>query len=102
MVKLKLDIVEMEITKIVEDVKSRMGIDAIITVNTCLNNIGITSQIQVSIMSRLEDILKVEIPNNCYIFYDKKEKKQLSIKEAAQKLIKLTQTRNGKSKIGIR
>ena len=46
MVKLESDIVEMEMIKIIEDVKSRMDIDAIITVNTCLNNIGITSESQ--------------------------------------------------------
>jgi len=40
-------------------------------------------------MAKLEDILNISIPENCYIFYEKASNKQLSIKEASLKLIKI-------------
>ena len=49
---------------------------------------GITSQVLVTVMGRLEKKLDVIIPDECYVFYDKKEKKQLNIKKSAEKLIK--------------
>lgn len=88
MVALKVDLVENEITKAIEEINSILKIDANINISCCPGNIGISSQILVTLMGRLEGILNVKIPDNCYIFHDRKSQKQLTIKEAAQKLIK--------------
>ena len=50
----------------------------------------IMSQVLISIFSQIEIKTGITIPNDCYIFYDGKTKKQLSIKEAAIKLLELS------------
>ena len=52
--------------------------------------IGIRSQVLVDIMGILEESLAVVIPNNCYIFRDRDGVKELTIAEAAAKLIKIS------------
>lgn len=47
----------------------------------------IMSQVLISFTSQIEVNLSIEIPEQVYIFYDCKNKIQLSIKEATQKLI---------------
>ncbi|WP_298508131.1 hypothetical protein [uncultured Kordia sp.] len=87
--KLKLENVENQIKSIIEEINGQLGLNASIKMNTCPYEIGITSQILVSVMGLLENKLDVKIPNSCYIFYDKQKNKQLSIKEASMKLIKI-------------
>jgi len=52
--------------------------------------IGVRSQILVDVMGKLEDLLEVVIPNNCYIFRDSDGIRELTIREAAEKLIKIS------------
>ncbi|WP_396157733.1 hypothetical protein [Flavobacterium sp.] len=89
MVALSQKIVEEEILKVINDTKKLLKIDGEIDGNSCPGNIsGISSLILVDVISELSSKLKVEIPYDCYIFHDKKTKKQLSIIDAAKKLIK--------------
>ncbi|RCR67524.1 hypothetical protein [Larkinella punicea] len=81
-------VVELELVKIVDEVNkniSRLDID--IDTSCCPGDIGISSQILITIMGRVSNNLGITIPDDCYIFHDKDSHKQLSIKEAAQKLI---------------
>ena len=94
MVELAQDVVENEIIKVVEELNDKLSIGANINAGCSPGGIGIGSQILVTIMSRLEHALGITIPSNTYIFYDKKTHKQLSITEAAKKLIKVAT--NGK------
>lgn len=81
--------VENEIVKVVSSICKTLMIEMPIDINTCPGNIpGITSQILVTVMGKLQTFLCVTIPDNVYIFHDKKNNKQLSVKEAANKLIK--------------
>lgn len=89
MVTLSQQIVENEILKVINDTKKLLKIDGDINGNSCPGNIsGISSIILIDVISELSIKLKVEIPYDCYLFHDKKSKKQLSIIEAAKKLIK--------------
>lgn len=54
----------------------------------------IMSQVLISITSQIEITLGIEIKDNFYLFYDSKNKTQLSIKSATKKLILLLE--NGK------
>lgn len=51
--------------------------------------LGVRSQILVDIMGKLEELLNVAIPNNCYIFRERDGITELSIAKAAEKLIKI-------------
>lgn len=91
MVTIAQETVEQEIIKAVEELNSNMKLGANIDSACCPGEIkGISSQILVTIMSRLEDSLGVQIPSNVYIFHDKDTHSQLSIEAAAKKLIKLS------------
>ena len=81
--------VEEKIIEVLEDITDTLEIKVSLDTRSCPGLIpGITSQVLVTVMGRLEKKLDVIIPNNCYIFYDKKEKKQLNIKESTEKLVK--------------
>jgi hypothetical protein len=54
----------------------------------------VQSQILFTLTGRLSSKLGVNIPNDCYLFSEKKTRKQLSIKEATKKF--LTVAKNGK------
>ncbi len=85
--KLVQAVVEAEIISAVEEINEHLKIGAKIDSGSCPGNIGgMSSQILLTIMSRLEDTLGIEIPPNIYIFHHKDE--QLSIQQAAEKLIK--------------
>lgn len=81
--------VEAEIIKAVEDVNKNLKIGATVNTSCCPGDDGFSSHILLHIMSRLQDTLGIIIPNNVYIFHDKDSHKQLSIEDAAIKLIKL-------------
>lgn len=51
--------------------------------------IGVRSQILVDIMGKLEETLGIIIPNNCYIFRDRDGITELTVRQAAEKLIKI-------------
>lgn len=89
MTNLILASVEAEIIKAVEDLNSNLKIGATVNAACCPGNVGFASQVLLTIMSRLEDSLGIIIPHNVYIFHDKDTHQQLSIKEAANKLIKV-------------
>ena len=88
MVELAHDVVEKEIIKMIEEINNSTGnLDLKIDKDFCPGNV-IMSQVLITAMVRIGRVLKVTIPDNCYIFHDKKTLKQLSISEASQKLIK--------------
>ena len=88
------NLVEAEIIKTILEIKSSLKIEATIDNDSCPGSIGISSQILITVMGRISNTLGVIIPDDCYIFHDKKTKKQLSIKEAAQKLVKVAKYGN--------
>lgn len=94
MIELTQTQVEDELLKIVEEVNGRLKIGGDVNVGCRPGNIGFSSQVLVDIMIQVEGILGVNIPNNAYIFYDKSSHKQLSIKEAAKKLLKVAKNGN--------
>tara|TARA_B100000780_G_C21100003_1_gene443862 strand:+ start:1204 stop:1476 length:273 start_codon:yes stop_codon:yes gene_type:complete len=85
--KLDTKLVEGHLRVIIEEVSKGLGLDTTITRNTRPYNEGLTSQILISVMTRLEVALDINIPDNCYIFFEKSTRKQLSITEAANKLV---------------
>jgi len=90
MITIAQETVEQEIIKAVEEINTNLKIGANINGECCPGNIGISSQILITIMSRLEDSLGIQIPTNVYIFHNKDTQDQLSIQDAAKKLIKLS------------
>ncbi|HMK16851.1 MAG TPA: hypothetical protein VK492_01520 [Chitinophagaceae bacterium] len=92
MVNLELTRVEKEITKAIDETTNMLKIDAAVNEDYC-PGILIPSQVLVTLMARIGRSLGVMIPDSCYIFHDKKNHQQLSIKEAAKKLIK--EAKNG-------
>jgi hypothetical protein len=87
--------VEKAITKVINEVKRKLKITASVDRDVCPGNInGLTSQILVTLIGRIGNDLGVSVPNGCYIFKDRDSDEQLSVKQAAQKLIKAV--KNGK------
>ena len=92
MVKIENYIVENAIIAEIEKLKSLPSVDSDAEVNNeCRPGIiGIRSQILVDITGRLEEKLEIIVPNNCYLFRDKDGIRELTIREAAEKLIKIS------------
>ena len=90
MVKIENYIVEDVIIQEIEKLKGLFGVNPGAEVNReCKPGaIGVRSQILVDVMGKLEELLKIVIPNNCYIFRDSDGITELTIWEAAEKLIK--------------
>lgn len=82
--------VEIQLVNSIAEVQSKLNIDNAISSEVRPGCIGISSQVLITLMGRIGAKLGVQIPNSCYIFYDKREHKQLSIREAAQKFINIT------------
>ncbi|MCC2590299.1 hypothetical protein [Chryseobacterium sp. MFBS3-17] len=80
---------EKDIIEIIQEVCNHNEVNEVVNENFYPGNF-IMSQVLVSIFSQIEIKTGIEIPNDCYIFHDSKTKKQLSIKEAAIKLLKLS------------
>jgi hypothetical protein len=91
MVKIENHIVENAILEEVEKLKglSSVNVDAEINIDCKPGIIGIRSHVLVDITGILEEVLEIIIPNNCYIFRDSDGIRELSIREAAEKLIKI-------------
>lgn len=89
MIDISQEVVEEKIIEIISEIANTLEMDISIDSNSCPGLMpGITSQVLVTVMGRLEKKLDVIIPNDCFVFYDKKEKKQLDINKSAEKLIK--------------
>lgn len=89
MISTPYEVVENEIKKIIGEIKKQFKLDQEINADCIPGNLeGVTSHILVTVTGRIANALGVVIPNSCYIFHNKKDDKQLSIKEATQKLIK--------------
>ena len=89
MIDISQELVEKKIIEVIKEIADTLEIEVLLDVTICPGLLpGITSQVLVTEMSRLERKLDVIIPDECYVFYDKKEKKQLDIKKSAEKLIK--------------
>ncbi len=94
MVTLDIETVEKEIIALVNDLNENLKIGAAVDQNCCPGTAGFASQILLNVIFELEERLGVVIPNNQYIFHDKATHKQLSITEAAKKLIKVAKNGN--------
>lgn len=79
---------EKEVISIIQDVCKHQEIEEEVTANFVPGNY-IMSQVLVSIFPQIEIKTGITIPIDCYIFHDGKAKKQLNIKEAVSKLLKL-------------
>jgi hypothetical protein len=87
MIDIKAEIVEKEIVKVLEEIRNDLELE--IDLNTsCSPGDLMMSQILVTAISRIGQNLGIAIPLGCYIFFDNHAEKQLTIKEAALKLIK--------------
>lgn len=71
------------VKKVASDMQVGMNVDA-----DCIPGNLIASYALVTAISRIADAINAIVPDNCYIFHERKTKRQLSIKEAALKLIK--------------
>ena len=89
MSELSITKVESELMNSIKEVKKMFNLSNSITVDVCPGNIGITSQVLIDVMVRIGNKLGVSIPDNAYIFHDKVSRKQLTIREAALKLMKI-------------
>lgn len=91
MVNIENHIVEEAIISEVEKLRALPSVDSTAEISKeCKpGTIGIRSQVLVDLMGRLEEILEIVIPNNCYIFRASDGIQELSIKEATEKLIKI-------------
>lgn len=100
MVNLSQELVEEKIIEVIQEIIETLDMEVSLDSGTCPGLVpGITSHVQVSIMSRLQRKLEVIIPDNCYLFYDDKQKRQLSIKSSAEKLIKNAKYAKRKSEL---
>ncbi|WP_183560882.1 hypothetical protein [Mucilaginibacter sp. SP1R1] len=93
MIAASYDSVEKEIVNSIDEVKNVFRLKAAFDADSCPGTM-LTSQVLVTVIARIAKKLGVILPNGCYIFYDKKTKRQLSIKEGTEKFIKEAQ--NGK------
>lgn len=87
MVTLNQDSTKARISAAIKETAKRLKINITVEDNVCPGNF-LASQILVTIMARIGRALEISIPDNCYIFHDKKTKRQLTITEATQKLLK--------------
>lgn len=92
MLDIKQEMAEQKIVKIIEEIRDTLEVDVSIDGN-CSPGFFFKSQVLVTAIGRVAVALNVIIPDKCYIFFDKQKNKQLTIKEAAQKLIK--EAKNG-------
>lgn len=87
MTNLSIEAVEMEIVKVVQEAATHMGVAIDVNASCAPGISGISSQVLVTVMCRLEGILDITIPDNCYIFHDRTSLRQLTIREASEKLL---------------
>ena len=86
---LELEKIEQDVIDIVKEICDKHNIDKDVTAEFCPGNY-IMSIVLVSVaIPTIEVKTGLNIPVDCYIFYDKKKNEQLSIKNAVQKLLKV-------------
>lgn len=92
MVNIDSQIVQQAILREIEKLKGLSSLDdeAEINVECKPGVIGVRSQVLVYITGALEESLNIIIPNNCYLFRDGDGIRELTIREAAEKLIKFS------------
>lgn len=89
MIDISQELVEEKITEVIQEIAETLEMEISIDSDSCPGLMpGITSQVLITVMGRLEKKLNVIIPDDCYVFYDEKEQKQLNIKKSAEKFIK--------------
>jgi hypothetical protein len=86
MSELNVDKIEKELVKAVQDAADHMGIAYTASGGTAPGGSGVGSQVLITVMCRVEAILDITIPDNCYIFHDRTSLRQLTIREASEKL----------------
>jgi len=86
---LAIDDIEKQVIKVVQEAATHMNVAMKVDSACAPGYAGLTSQVLVTAMCRLEGILDIEIPDNCYIFHDNNSLRQLSIREASEKLWKV-------------
>ncbi len=89
MIKINEDIVEAAIVKAVEDLNENLGIGASVSAGLCPGTSGFFSIALLDLYPTIADSLGIVIPVNKYIFQEEKTRRQLTIKEATQKLIQV-------------
>lgn len=89
MANLTIDVIEKEIVKVVREAATHMNVAVKVDSECAPGNAGLSSHVLVTAMCRLEGILNVEIPENFYIFHDNTSLRQLSIREASEKLFNI-------------
>ncbi|MEQ9468001.1 MAG: hypothetical protein RLN88_11355 [Ekhidna sp.] len=91
---LDIKTVERELVSSIDEIKKKFKLDHTINGDFIPGACGIQSQILLTVMGRIATRLDIHIPDNCYIFHDRNNRQQLSIRGAAKKL--LTVVKNGK------
>lgn len=87
MVDLDEKLVEEEITRVLAELADDLEIECELK-NTFQPGQVFMSQVLVSAISIIAKNLNINIPDNCYIFFNKATEQQLSISDSAKKLIK--------------
>lgn len=89
----KLNEIEGTIKELITEIKDVLNLQGAINDDLCPGEM-IQSDALVTVTGRLGVRLGINIPLSCYPFFDKKNHKQLTIKEAATKVFNLV--KNGK------
>ncbi|MDP9082051.1 MAG: hypothetical protein M3O71_31940 [Bacteroidota bacterium] len=86
---LSIDAIEKEIVKVVQEAADHMGVAIDVDAGCAPGSAGISSQVLVTVMCRLEGILDITLPDNCYIFHDRTSLRQLTVRESSEKLFNI-------------
>lgn len=92
MITIEAELVEKEIIAVVTEICEALQIDGIID-RECCPGTFIKSQVLLDSICNIEDALGIVIPVEYYVFSEKNNR-QLSIKETAEKILKVA--KNGK------
>lgn len=83
-------LIEQQVSDVIKNICHNLNIDENITIDSYPGEF-ISSVVLISMaIPVVEAVTGIEIPPECYIFYDKESRKQLSIKNAVEKLIKVS------------
>lgn len=92
---LQAAIVENELTALIKDYCETLELDLPKTIDSdFIPGNFIKSQVLLTAICDIAVILNVEIPNNCYVFFEKNQRRQLSIKETVQKILEVAISEN--------
>lgn len=84
----KLNEIEGAMKDLITEIRDAINLKDAIDDDVCPGDL-IKSDALMTVTGRLNARLGIEIPLNCYPFFDKKSHKQLSIREAAKKVYNL-------------